>query len=178
MHSAPAQDGSLPSNVTSSIQETRMNRITLTVNGQRREYAGDPDQPLLWYLRDALRLTGTKYGCGIALCGACTVQVNGDAVRACSLPMRATAGKRVVTIEGLAPDGRLHAVQRAWIEEDVSQCGYCQAGQVMAVVDLLKRKPQPTDSDIDTLTNLCRCGTQMRVRRAIHKAAKLMGAKQ
>jgi isoquinoline 1-oxidoreductase alpha subunit len=153
-----------------------MATIKLSVNGKPHAFEGDPDQPLLWYLRDELRLTGTKYGCGIAQCGACTVHVDGTAARSCSVPMRTLANKRVATVESLAADGKLHAVQQAWIDEDVAQCGYCQAGQIMAAVDLLKRKPNPSDADIDTLTNLCRCGTQTRVRKAIHKAAKNIAA--
>ena len=130
--------------------------------------------PLLWYLRDQLDLTGTKYGCGAGLCGACTVHIDGEARRSCTVPMRSLAGKTVKTIEGLGADG-LHAVQRAWIEHDVPQCGYCQAGQVMATVDLLTRIPDPSDEDIDRLhTNLCRCGTYTRMRKAIHRAAELM----
>jgi isoquinoline 1-oxidoreductase alpha subunit len=153
-----------------------MATIKLSVNGKPRAFAGDPDEPLLWYLRDELRLTGTKYGCGIAQCGACTVHIDGAAARSCSVPMRALANKRVATIESLAAGGELHAVQQAWIDEDVAQCGYCQAGQIMAAVDLLKRKPNPTDADIDTLTNLCRCGTQTRLRKAVHRAAKSIAA--
>lgn len=151
-----------------------MKPVSLTINGHPQAYSGEPDQPLLWYLRDTLRLTGTKYGCGAGLCGACTVHVDGQAVRSCLLPMSALEGKRIATIESLEKDGKLHAVQQAWIEEDVAQCGYCQAGQIMAVVDLLRAKPNPSDADIDQLTNLCRCGTQMRVRRAVKKAAALL----
>ena len=145
--------------------------IELTLNQQPIQFAGDPDMPLLWYLRDHARLTGTKFGCGIGYCGACTVHVDLAAVRACVTPMRSVAGRTVTTIEGLAREGSLHPVQQAWIDEDVPQCGYCQAGQIMAAVDLLRRTPQPSDSDIATLTNLCRCGTYPRIRRAIHRAA-------
>ena len=145
--------------------------IELTLNQQPIRFAGDPDMPLLWYLRDHARLTGTKFGCGIGYCGACTVHVDRGAVRACVTPMRSVAGRTVTTIEGLARAGTLHPVQQAWIDEDVPQCGYCQAGQIMAAVDLLRRKPQPSDSDIATLTNLCRCGTYPRIRRAIRRAA-------
>lgn len=152
-------------------------RIALTVNGNRREIEADPDKPLLWVLRDDLRLTGTKYGCGAGLCGACTVHVEGVAQRSCSLPVGAVAGKPVTTIEGLAKGARLHPVQQAWIDEDVSQCGYCQAGQVMAAAALLAAKPAPTAADIDGITNLCRCGTYPRVRKAIVAAAKKMGGK-
>lgn len=145
--------------------------MELEINGQRYDYEGDPEQPLLWVLRDEMGLTGTKYGCGIGQCGACTVHVDGVARRACSLPMRRVEGRSVVTIEGLSAEGD-HPVQRAWIEEDVSQCGYCQPGQIMAAVSLLRRVPAPTDEQIDEMhTNLCRCGTYYRVRRAIHLAA-------
>ena len=146
--------------------------IKLVVNGQPREFDGDSSMPLLWYLRDHAHLTGTKFGCGIAQCGACTVHVDGSAVRSCTLPMAALEGKQITTIEGLAGE-RLHAVQQAWIEEDVPQCGYCQAGQIMAAVDLLKRDPDPGDEAINTLTNLCRCGTYPRIRKAIKRAAQL-----
>jgi len=134
-------------------------------------YDGDSAMPLLWYLRDHARLTGTKFGCGIGYCGACTVHLDGAATRSCVVPMSAVGGRRVTTIEGLASDGRLHPVQQAWIEEDVAQCGYCQAGQIMAAVDLITRTPAPSDADIATLTNLCRCGTYPRIRRAIRRAA-------
>lgn len=129
--------------------------------------------PLLWYLRDELRLTGTKYGCGIGICGACTVHLDGQAVRSCVTPLQGLEGRNVTTIEGLENDGELHAVQRAWIEEDVPQCGYCQAGQIMAAVELLARSPQPSEDQILALTNLCRCGTYPRIRRAIRRAAGL-----
>lgn len=145
--------------------------IDFTLNGHPTGFSGDPAMPLLWYLRDHARLTGAKFGCGIGYCGACTVHLDGAAVRACVVPMSGVAGHRVTTIEGLAADGRLHPVQQAWIVEDVAQCGYCQAGQIMAAVDLLRRKPAPSDADIATLTNLCRCGTYPRIRRAIHRAA-------
>jgi len=151
--------------------------ITFSVNGQERTFEGDPEQPLLWVLRDGLRLTGTKYGCGAGLCGACTVHVGREAVRSCTVPVKAVAGKSVTTIEGLAKGARLHPVQQAWIDEDVSQCGYCQAGQIMATVALLRRKPAPSAADIDSITNLCRCGTQPRVRKAIARAAKAGGGK-
>lgn len=145
--------------------------IDFTLNQLPTSYGGDPTMPLLWYLRDHARLTGTKFGCGIGYCGACTVHVDGSAARSCVVPMSAVAGRRVITIEGLASNGRLHPVQQAWIEEDVPQCGYCQAGQIMAAVDLLSRTPVPTDTDVATLTNLCRCGTYPRIRKAIHRAA-------
>jgi isoquinoline 1-oxidoreductase alpha subunit len=147
--------------------------IRFSVNGVDREFAGDGDMPLLWYLRDHARLTGTKYGCGAGFCGACTVLVNGAAQRSCLLPVAAVAGRPVRTIEGLAESG-LHAVQQAWLEEDVPQCGYCQAGQIMAAVALLERKPDPAPADIDSITNLCRCGTYIRIRRAIARAARAL----
>jgi isoquinoline 1-oxidoreductase alpha subunit len=148
--------------------------MKLTINEREQVWEGDPDQALLWVLRDEFGLTGSKYGCGIGLCGACMVHVDGRARTACRLPMSQLDGARVTTIEGLA-SGAAHAVQRAWIEEDVPQCGYCQAGQVMAVVDLLRRVPVPGDEDIDQLhSNLCRCGTHVRIRRAIHRAARYL----
>ena len=146
--------------------------VTLKVNGQTHTLDIEPEMPLLWALRDELGLTGTKFGCGIAQCGACTVHVGGVAMRSCSVPVAAAAGKDVVTIEGLASaDGKLHPVQAAWVAEDVPQCGYCQSGQIMAAVALLKDKPNPTDEDINGITNICRCGTYVRIRRAIHRAA-------
>ncbi len=149
--------------------------ISLTVNGRQVVYTGDPDMPLLWYLRDGLDLVGTKFGCGIASCGACTVHINGAATRSCVAPMAALEGARVMTIEGLANGETLHPVQQAWIEEDVAQCGYCQTGQIMAVVDLLKRIPDPSDAEIDSeLNNLCRCGSYARVRKGVHRAAEAM----
>ncbi|MBP6014768.1 MAG: (2Fe-2S)-binding protein [Alphaproteobacteria bacterium] len=148
--------------------------IRLSVNGSDRSFDGDSEMPLLWYLREDLRLKGAKPGCLIASCGACTVHVNGEASRSCSVPMGSLEGAKVETVEALSADGS-HPVQRAWIEEDVAQCGYCQTGQIMAVVALLKAKPQPTDADIDeVLTNLCRCGTYSRIRKAVHRAAALM----
>ncbi len=147
--------------------------IEFNVNGRPVRFEGAEDTPLLWYLRDHAGLTGTKYGCGVAACGACTVHVDGRATRSCSLPVSAIAGREVTTIEGLADGDTLHPVQQAWIAEDVPQCGYCQAGQVMAAVDLLKRVPNPTDEDIATLTNLCRCGTYPRIRAAIKRAAAM-----
>ena len=145
--------------------------ITLKVNGTDHTLDIEPEMPLLWALRDELGLTGTKFGCGIAQCGACTVHINGEAMRSCSVPVKLAAGKSITTIEGLAKDGKLHPVQAAWIAEDVPQCGYCQSGQIMAAVALLKEKPNPTDGDINTITNICRCGTYIRIRRAIHRAA-------
>jgi isoquinoline 1-oxidoreductase alpha subunit len=144
----------------------------LTINGQAHNVDVDPNTPLLWVIREQVGLTGTKYGCGIAQCGACTVHVNGEAVRSCTLPVSATEGKQITTIEGLAQGGTLHKVQKAWIDNDVPQCGYCQCGMIMAVAALLKEKPKPTDADINkTITNICRCGTFQQVREAIHAAA-------
>ena len=146
--------------------------LMLTVNGVEHRYDGDPDMPLLWYLRDEAGLTGTKYGCGQALCGACTVHMNGAAARACATPMSAAEGAQVVTIEGLSADGN-HPVQVAWRELNVPQCGYCQAGQIMQAAALLNETPRPTDADIDTIMsgNICRCGTYPRIRAAIKQAA-------
>ncbi len=144
----------------------------LTINGQSHNVDVDPETPLLWAIREQVGLTGTKYGCGIAQCGACTVHINGEAVRSCSLPVSAAEGKQITTIEGLAQNGVLHKVQKAWIDHDVPQCGYCQCGMIMAVAALLKDKPKPTDADINsTITNICRCGTFQQVREAIHAAA-------
>jgi isoquinoline 1-oxidoreductase alpha subunit len=145
---------------------------TLTVNGQAHTVDVEPDTPLLWVLRDTLGMTGTKFGCGIAQCGACTVHVDGVAMRSCSVPVAAADGKHITTIEGLAANGTLHKVQQAWLEHDVPQCGYCQSGMIMAVAALLKDKPKPTDADIDgAITNICRCGTYQQIRAAIHTAA-------
>ena len=144
----------------------------LTVNGQTHNVDVDPNTPLLWVLREQIGLTGTKYGCGIAQCGACTVHMDGVAMRSCSVPVSAAEGKPITTIEGLAAGGTLHKVQKAWLEHDVPQCGYCQTGMIMAVAALLKDKPKPSDADIDkTITNICRCGTFQQVRQAIHAAA-------
>jgi isoquinoline 1-oxidoreductase alpha subunit len=148
--------------------------VEFRVNGRAVAFAGDPAMPLLWYLRDHAGLTGSKFGCGAGLCGACTVHLDGAAVRSCVLPLSAVAGHDVTTIEGLADGGRLHALQRAWIEMDVAQCGYCQAGQIMAAADLLKRVPDPDDAAIAGLTNLCRCGTYPRIRAAVRLAARLL----
>jgi isoquinoline 1-oxidoreductase alpha subunit len=146
--------------------------MRLTVNGKPHEVNVDPSTPLLWAIREQVGLTGTKYGCGIAQCGACTVHVNGEPVRSCAIPVSAAEGKQVTTIEGLAQGGKLHKVQQAWIDHDVPQCGYCQCGMIMAVAALLKDKPKPTDADINnTITNICRCGTFQQVRAAIHAAA-------
>jgi isoquinoline 1-oxidoreductase subunit alpha len=150
--------------------------ITLTVNGTQHDIDLEPDTPLLWALRDAVGLTGTKFGCGIAQCGACTVHINGRAMRSCSVPIGTLSGASIVTIEALSPDGK-HPVQQAWLAEDVPQCGYCQSGQIMATVSFLKQYPNPTDAEIDAnITNICRCGTYERLRRAIHRAADLMKA--
>jgi len=147
--------------------------VSLNVNGKGYQADVDPRTPLLWVLRDACGLTGTKYGCGIAQCGACTVHIDGVATRSCSVPISALGSKKVTTIEGLAANGSLHEVQQAWIDNDVPQCGYCQSGMIMAVAALLKDNPKPTDADIDsTITNICRCGTYQQVREAIHAAAK------
>ncbi len=146
--------------------------IQLTINGVARQFDGDPQMPLLWYLRDRLQLTGSKYGCGIGLCGACTVHLNGDATRSCVTPMSGAAGATVVTIEGLSEHGD-HKLQKAWEAGNVPQCGYCQSGQIMQAAALLKQKPRPTDHDIDAAMegNLCRCGTYQRIRQAIKRAA-------
>jgi len=146
--------------------------ITLKVNGARRQFDGDPEMPLLWYLRDEIELTGTKYGCWEGLCGACTVHLNGAAVRSCQTPMSAAAGKDIVTIEGLSKTGT-HPVQQAWIQANAPQCGYCQTGQIMQAAALLKTKPKPTDAEIDSAMrgNICRCGTYQRIREAIKLAA-------
>jgi isoquinoline 1-oxidoreductase alpha subunit len=145
----------------------------LTINGKTSEVNVDPSTPLLWAIREQVGLTGTKYGCGVAQCGSCTVHVDGKAVRSCVVPVSAVVGKQVTTIEGLAANGALHKVQQAWVDHEVPQCGYCQAGMIMAVAALLKEKPKPTDADIDAaITNICRCGTFQQVREAIHAAAK------
>jgi isoquinoline 1-oxidoreductase alpha subunit len=151
--------------------------IRLTVNGQEQAVDVNPDMPLLWVLRDILGLTGTKYGCGLGLCGSCTVHVDGEARRSCTLPVAEAAGRQIVTIEGLSADGS-HPLQRAWLDENVAQCGYCQPGQIMAAAALLAATPQPTDEEIDAAMagNLCRCGTYGRIRRAIHRAAGQGGA--
>ena len=143
----------------------------LTINGTAHDIDVDPATPLLWAIRENVGLTGTKYGCGIAQCGACTVHIDGVATRSCSVPVSAAEGTQITTIEGLPANGALHPVQRAWIAHDVPQCGYCQSGMIMAVAALLKDKPQPTDADIDAaITNICRCGTYARIRAAIHTA--------
>jgi len=150
-----------------------MSAITLVVNGTKRSIDIDPDTPLLWVLRETLGLTGTKFGCGIAECGACTVIVDGQAVRSCMFPVSNADGAKVTTIEGLARDGVLHPVQQAWIAHQVPQCGYCQSGMIMAVAAFLDEQPRPTDEQIDaSITNICRCGTFARVRRAIHAVGR------
>jgi len=146
--------------------------IRLTINGKAHEVDVEPNTPLLWVIREQVGLTGTKYGCGIAQCGACTVHVDGAPMRSCSFPVSAAAGKKITTIEGLAQGGKLHKVQQAWLQHDVPQCGYCQSGMIMAAAALLKDKPKPTDADIDAaITNICRCGTFQQVREAIYMAA-------
>jgi isoquinoline 1-oxidoreductase alpha subunit len=146
---------------------------TISVNGKSFDVEAEADTPLLWVLRENLGLTGTKYGCGIAQCGACTVHIDGAPVRSCSVQLSDVVGKKITTIEGMAQNGVLHRVQKAWIEHDVPQCGYCQSGMIMAVAALLEDKPSPSDADIDAaITNICRCGTFQQVREAIHAAAK------
>ena len=152
--------------------------VTFILNGESTTVEVDPQMPLLWVLRDTLNKTGTKFGCGMALCGACTVHIEGQAARSCITPIASVAGKHITTIEGLSADAS-HPVQIAWMEEDVPQCGYCQSGQIMSAVALLKKKPNPTDADIDEAMsgNICRCGTYQRIRKAIHRAATLQAAK-
>ena len=145
--------------------------VSLRVNGATHDVNLEPEMPLLWVLRNEVGLTGTKFGCGIGACGACTVLIDGLAIRSCQVPLSQVQGKEIVTIEGLSVDGRSHPVQAAWIAEDVPQCGYCQSGQILAAVSLLKRKPNPSDADINTISNICRCGTYVRIRRAIKRAA-------
>jgi len=152
--------------------------ITFTLNGERKTVDVDPQMPLLWVLRDTLNMTGTKFGCGMALCGACTVHINGEASRSCITPISSVADKKITTIEGLSADGS-HPVQKAWIEEDVPQCGYCQSGQIMSAAALLAKKSNPSDADIDDAMsgNICRCGTYQRIRKAIHRAASQPAAR-
>ena len=150
--------------------------MKLSVNGKSHTLDVEPEMPLLWALRDELDIKGPKFGCGVAQCGSCTVLLNGKPVRSCSYPVSVAAGQKVITIEGLADKGKLHAVQQAWIDHQVPQCGYCQGGQMLAAVALLKKKPKPTDQDIDAaMTNICRCGTYARIRAAIHSVAKKGG---
>jgi isoquinoline 1-oxidoreductase subunit alpha len=152
--------------------DRRVSMTTLSVNGKAYDVDVEPDTPLLWVLRDTIGLTGTKYGCGIAQCGACTVHIDGVATRSCQVPIGTLGDRKVTTIESLAQNGHLHPVQKAWIEFDVPQCGYCQSGMMMAVVALLKQNPKPTDAEIDAaITNICRCGTYQRIRAAIHSLA-------
>ena len=146
--------------------------MELNINGKAVTIDADPNMPLLWVLRDTLKMTGTKFGCGVAACGACTVHIDGEAVRSCVMPLAAVEGKNIQTIESLGTVDKPHALQEAWIAEQVPQCGYCQSGMLMAAAALLERKPKPTDADIDeAMTNICRCGTYQRVRAAIHRAA-------
>ena len=146
--------------------------LVVRVNGQTHNLDVDPDTPLLWVIRDTLGLSGTRYGCGVAQCGACTVLVDGTAVRSCVLPVSTATGREITTIEGMSANGELHPVQKVWLAQDVPQCGYCQSGVIMAVAALLRAKPKPTDADIDaTITNICRCGTYQRIRTAIHAIA-------
>jgi isoquinoline 1-oxidoreductase subunit alpha len=151
--------------------------ISFTLNGKSQSVEVDPQMPLLWVLRDTLNMTGTKFGCGMALCGACTVHINGEATRSCITPISAVSGKQITTIEGLSPDGN-HPVQQAWVEIDVPQCGYCQCGQIMSAAALLKKKANPSDAEIDDFMsgNICRCGTYQRIRKAIHRAAEIQSA--
>ena len=154
-----------------------MASYTLNINNKKLKVEAEPDTPLLWVLRDELHMTGTKFGCGKALCGACTVHMNGAPIRSCSMPVVAIREAKITTIEGLTgTNNTLHAVQQAWIDEDVPQCGYCQSGQIMSAVALLSQNPKPTDADIDAAMsgNICRCGTYVRIRKAIHRAAKAM----
>ena len=150
--------------------------ISFLVNNKAVQFSGEPDTPLLWALRDHLKLTGAKYGCGVGLCGSCTVHIDGKARRSCITPVSSLQGRSVLTIEGLAGEsGQLHPVQQAWLEEDVPQCGYCQSGLIMNTVEFLKMYPTPSDADIDAnIDNLCRCGTYVRIRKAVHRAAALM----
>ncbi|HEX3504358.1 MAG TPA: (2Fe-2S)-binding protein [Xanthobacteraceae bacterium] len=151
--------------------------IALSINGKTHNVDVEGDTPLLWVLRDTIGLTGTKYGCGIAQCGACTVHIDGTATRSCQVPVRSLAGKKITTIEALMQDGKLHPIQQAWIDHDVPQCGYCQSGMIMATVALLAENPKPTDADIDAaLTNICRCGSYQRVRAAVHAVANRISA--
>jgi len=154
--------------------------VSFKINSKTVTFDGDGTTPLLWVIRDELNMTGTKYGCGIGECGACTVHVNGNAQRSCVTPVATIDGQAITTIEGLATsDDELHPVQQAWLEHDVPQCGYCQAGQIMATVDFLKRHPKPSDEDINSnITNICRCGTYARIRKAIHRAAELVAEQQ
>jgi len=169
----PLVFGGLIADIPSTATSGGKAMARLTINGRSLEVNVDPSTPLLWAIREQVGLTGTKYGCGVALCGACTVHVDGRAVRSCVMTVGAAVGKQIITIEGLAANGVLHKVQKAWVDNEVPQCGYCQSGMIMAVAGLLKDKPRPTDADIDaSITNICRCGTFQQVREAIHAAAK------
>lgn len=161
--------------MTEKLDKGEFPQLKLSVNRKEHVVAVRPDTPLLWVIREDLGLTGTKFGCGMSLCGACTVHVDGEAVRSCTTPVSDVVGKEITTIEGLSPDGN-HTVQRAWIEDDVPQCGYCHSGQIMAAAALLAQNPKPTDSDIDAAMsgNLCRCGTYQRIRRAIHRVSEMI----
>ncbi len=170
MQDKPARAAKPP--VKSAASAPTDKSLPLRINGKAYFFDGDGDMPLLWYLRDVLRLNGTKFGCGIGACGACTVLIDGKAQRACVTPLKAAAKHEVTTIEGLA-GADLHPLQQAWIEVDVAQCGYCQAGQIMAAADLLKHNPNPNDDDIGKISNLCRCGTYPRIRQAIKRAAEI-----
>lgn len=152
-----------------------MPALNLNVNGKKYTIDADPKMPLLWAIRDFVGLKGTKYGCGIAQCGACTVHLNGSPIRSCSVPVSMVVNKKITTIEGIGTEEALHAVQQAWIDEQVPQCGYCQSGQIMSAVSLISTKPNPTDDDIDNAMqgNICRCGTYQRIRKAIHRAAEI-----
>lgn len=154
--------------------------VSFRINSEEVSFEGDPGTPLLWVIRDHLQLRGTKFGCGIGQCGACTIHVDGAARRSCVIPVSTIDGRSITTIEGLAPsEDALHPVQQAWLEHDVPQCGYCQAGQIMAAVDFLQRHPDPSDADIDdNITNICRCGTYLRIRKAIHRAAELTAGEE
>jgi len=160
-----------PTPVLPVAASARERTLPLRINGKEFFFGGDPEMPLLWYLRDVLRLTGTKFGCGVGYCGACTVLVEGKAQRACVTPLATLNNREVTTIEGLAGSTDLHPLQQAWIDEDLAQCGYCQAGQIMAAADLLSSNPHPSDADIGKISNLCRCGTYPRIRKAIKRAA-------
>jgi isoquinoline 1-oxidoreductase alpha subunit len=163
--------------ITKGFSQEDRTLFTLTINGQSHEVDVEPDTPLLWVLRDTIGLTGTKFGCGIAACGACTVHVDGAATRSCQLAVQDAVGSRITTIEGLSPDGLGHPVQRAWLELDVPQCGYCQSGQIMAAAALLAETPKPSDDDIaGAMTNLCRCGTYQRIRAGVRRAVELQSA--
>ena len=153
--------------------------LQLSINGKRHEVDVEPETPLLWVIRDTVGMTGTKYGCGIAQCGACTVHIDGNAMRSCGYPVSAAVGKRITTVEGLAKNGFLNAVQQAWIDHDVPQCGYCQSGMIMAVTALLKKKPKATDDDVTReITNICRCGTYEQIRSAIQAVVSKTGGKR